>query len=307
MTEVDIRTHIKIMPPGGGLSFLQPAWKCFDLALWNVFRSLSGLPLIYVALFYSCLGWMDLLLSRHLGWIITLSVCCNQVHTDSSPFLLSIYFLLFLSTGLQQKQSDSGGKKQVLQPTARRKDLYQRILHRPQHLWWLLALTSDSTEGTSTLTQLCSFLCALYWDTWLHMWDSPTLRLLVCNVNTVLPTEENTCFLSRAYTWIKEHCFFFFFFFFWLSEADRWISQCGQNGEKSDISSVRQWEMWSLLTLLWCLQKRPVFVMVGNNHKTALHDFIWRVSFCMVDRIPGLRTYKRLFSWSQIRDWFWKS
>lgn len=44
--------------------------------------------------------------------------------------------------------------------------------------------------------------------------------------------------------------------------------------------------------------------MMGNNHKTALHDFIWCVFsavlfyFCMVDRIPGFMDLYAAGLWS---------
>lgn len=83
------------------------------------------------------------------GFAFTLPSGLNNhsIHvSETSPYWLSflpsllLLFFLLMFTGLQQKQSDSGGKKQVFQPTACREDLYQCILHRPQHLRWLLTL-----------------------------------------------------------------------------------------------------------------------------------------------------------------------
>ena len=191
MTEVDIQTCIKNnFAPCDGLSFFfpRPVYKCFDLALWNVcFIHRVGLPLICVAPVFPLFlvgGWVGG--GRWICFLPWHLVLNNHfIHMSQTnrhwPLLLSLLFYLFLATGPQQKQPDPGGKKQVLQPTARREDLHQRILRRPQHLRRLLTLDSAAqTRGGHQPHhpfRLYSFLCALYWDSWHHAWGSPTLRL----------------------------------------------------------------------------------------------------------------------------------
>lgn len=113
--------------------------------------------------FLPCLSWMVLLFffairvqwSFHSYWRLSLSPCVSP-------------------TGFQQKQPDPGGKKQVLQPPARRKDLHQRILHWPQHLRWLLTLTAGQRGHRPCRPHL---RCVLFRDSWHHAWDPPTLTL----------------------------------------------------------------------------------------------------------------------------------
>lgn len=101
-------------------------------------------------------------------------------------------------TGFQQKQPDPGGTKQVLQPPAGREDLHQRILHWPQHLRWLLALTAGQRGHHPRLR------CALYPDSWHHAWDGPTRTLYGSwnisgdSFTTRLSTEGNNGVLSGA-------------------------------------------------------------------------------------------------------------
>lgn len=161
--------------------------------------------------FLPCLSWMVLLFALPFG--------------SNDHFIL--YWRLSLSpyvspTGFQQKQPDPGGKKQVLQPPALWKDLHQRILHWPQHLRWLLALTAGQRGHRPCRPYL---RCVLFRDSWHHAWDPPTLTLYGSwNINSDAHGCQwrGTRILSGAlgYTWKT---------FLWLSPRNSCLEffQCG--------------------------------------------------------------------------------
>lgn len=165
---------------------LQMLWPC---SVKCIFHSPSDLPLICVALFF-------LLLRCHLGWIITWSMSCKQ-NPHWLPFSSTIYRPSTKTIWSWRKEISTSTHSLPGRPT-------------PMHISPTSTPMMTISPWHSRGMFIWTFLCALYWDSWHHAWDGPTLKLwqLVCDKQTHgVANRGNTHFLSGAlgYTWKAQH------------------------------------------------------------------------------------------------------